>query len=175
MADITIRFDDDQVRAMFQRLEATGRDTTPARREIGEYLVDSTKRRFTAGTAPDGSRWAPNSQATIEAFVGRYSGSYTKARGRLSKKGAERAMNKKPLVGESRTLSTQVFYQLTGEGLEWGSNHPGAAMQQWGGSKGDFPHLWGDIPAREFLGISDEDREEILAILDRHLEDGVGG
>jgi len=172
--DITFRFDDTQVRAAFARLEALGADTVPVRREIGEYIVDSMKRRFATSTGPDGQRWAPNSQATIEAFVGRYKGSYTKG-GRLSKKGAARVMGKKPLIGESRMLSTTLNYRLTTEGLEAGSAHPGAAMLNFGGSKSEYPHLWGDIPAREFVGLSDDDQAEILDILERHVRNALDG
>lgn len=172
--DITFRIDDAQVRAAFARLEAAGADTVPVRREIGEYIVDSMKRRFVTSTGPDGQRWVQNTQATIEAYARKYAGSYTK-RGKLSKKGADRVMGKRPLIGESRTLSTQLFYQLTPEGLEAGSPHPGAAMLNFGGKKSEYPHLWGDIPAREFVGLSDEDQTEILDILARHLRNALGG
>ncbi len=44
-----------------------------------------------------------------------------------------------------------------------------AAMQQFSGKKSEFPHLWGDIPARPFLGISKEDRQAILDIVEAYL------
>ena len=37
--------------------------------EIGEDLVESTKQRFATSTGPDGSRWAPNSMATIMGII----------------------------------------------------------------------------------------------------------
>jgi phage gpG-like protein len=43
-----------------------------------------------------------------------------------------------------------------------------AAMQQFGGTKAEFPHLWGDIPERPFLGVSD-DEKEILEIISDYL------
>jgi phage gpG-like protein len=46
-------------------------------------------------------------------------------------------------------------------------------MQQFGGSKSEFPHLWGDIPERPFLGISDDDRSNILDIVQSHLEASI--
>jgi len=48
-----------------------------------------------------------------------------------------------------------------------------AAMQQFGGTKAEFPNLWGDIPARPFLGISSQDENEILTILRNYLESAV--
>jgi len=37
------------------------------------------------------------------------------------------------------------------------------------GTKEEFPNLWGDIPGRPFLGISEQDKSDILAIIQRHL------
>ena len=36
-------------------------------------------------------------------------------------------------------------------------------MQQFGGRKAHWPHLWGDIPARPFIGLSDKDVDNIEA------------
>lgn len=36
---------------------------------IGEVLVESTQRRFVSSTAPDGSRWERNSEATLAALL----------------------------------------------------------------------------------------------------------
>ncbi len=44
-----------------------------------------------------------------------------------------------------------------------------AAMQQFGGTKSEFPNLWGDIQPRPFLGISPDDETEILSIIEGHL------
>ncbi|RUR41274.1 hypothetical protein ELY25_02340 [Vreelandella populi] len=44
-----------------------------------------------------------------------------------------------------------------------------AAMQNYGGTKAEFSHLWGDIPGREFIGLNDDDEDEVLGILADHL------
>jgi phage gpG-like protein len=54
-----------------------------------------------------------------------------------------------------------------------GSNKEYAAMQQFGGTKAQFPHLWGDIPARPFMGVSDDDERELLALVHDHLLDAA--
>ncbi|HWO99899.1 MAG TPA: phage virion morphogenesis protein [Methylococcus sp.] len=41
----------------------------PVLADIGEYLVESTKRRFASGTAPDGTPWAPNRPVTIDNYL----------------------------------------------------------------------------------------------------------
>jgi phage gpG-like protein len=94
-------------------------------------------------------------------------------------------------IGEELVERTkQRFGTLTGpDGERWadnspvtierndtlavGSNMEYAAMQQFGGTKAEFPHLWGDIPARPFLGVSENDRAEILDIIQAHLRDAM--
>lgn len=51
-----------------------------------------------------------------------------------------------------------------------------AATQQFGAKKGEFrstkngaPVPWGDIPARPFLGISADDEDKIIEIIQSHL------
>lgn len=135
---------------------------------IGEILVESTKQRFKSGTAPDGSRWVGNSETTILNFLSRYRSSFRKD-GRLNKKGAARAASKKPLIGESRRLSSTIAYRADRDSVTVGSPLPQAAMMHFGGNKSDFPHLWGDIPARPFLGLSIDDEDGILDLVENLL------
>lgn len=137
--------------------------------EIGEVLGESTKQRFSTSTAPDGTPWAPNAQATIEAYLNRDAKNFRKD-GRLNQRGAARAANKKPLV-DTGQLADSIIYQIIdgGLGLEIGTNRfadewdAGAAVHQFGNKKGT-------IPARPFLGVSDQDEVDVLDILFRHLE-----
>ncbi|KAE9641970.1 hypothetical protein EJA71_20150 [Pseudomonas sp. PB106] len=56
-----------------------------------------------------------------------------------------------------------------------GSNKPYAAMMQFGGERVDFPQLWGDIPARPYLPVSNagdlqaEAEEAVLIMCLDHL------
>lgn len=177
---IEIRIDDGQVLSALQRLAAAGTDLTPALKQVGEYLVDATRQRFASSTAPDGTPWAPNTEATYLQYLGLFKGSYTKT-GRLSKAGAGRAAGKRPLIGETKSLSTLISYRVDGTTLEVGSPLVYAATHQFGARKGEFgttrrgaPIPWGDIPARPFLGLSDDDKTEVLAILQEHLARAVG-
>jgi len=152
-----------------ERLNRLGQNLLPVHRDMGEAMVNVTLRRFQTSTGPDGSRWAPNSQVTLLAHLSKFGGSYSKT-GRLSKKGAERAMNKKPLIGESRALSTQIHYQASNTTLAWGSSMEYAAMMHFGGLKSEYPHLWGDIPARPIVGVSSADAHTLLDIVEHHIE-----
>ncbi len=170
-----IEYDDREVVDALRRLqEATG-DLAPALRHIGEMLVDSTKRRFRDGSAPDGTPWATNAESTLLGHLARFRGSYTKS-GRLSAKGAGRVMGKRPLIGETRSLSITIGYVVSGHTLEVGSPMEYAGTQQFGAARGAYgkdrhgrPIPWGDIPARPFLGLSDADRAELMEILREHL------
>ena len=166
---ITIQVNDREVLDVIAQLAARVTDMRPAMREIGKNLVESTKQRFVTATGPDGAAWAANSPATIGLYVAAVSGSFKKD-GQLSKKGAIRKAAKNPLTGESRALQTEINYQLAGNtGVSIGSPMPYAAMQQFGGKKSAYPHLWGDIPARPFLGVSKEDAANIVEIVSSYL------
>lgn len=144
-------------------------DLTPALAEIGEDQVESIKGRFATAKAPDGTPWAPNSQVTLDAYLGLFKGSHKKD-GSLSKKGQARAASKKPGTGETKALQSTINYQLEGaDTVSIGSPMIYAAMFNFGGTKAQFPNLWGDIPAREFLGFSDSDRANITQIVQSYL------
>jgi phage virion morphogenesis protein len=136
-------------------------DLTPAMEEIGDELVKSTKKRFELSHGPDGRRWKPNAKSTILALIRKKIGSVA---------------NKKPLV-VTGTLARTIFSEAKKTEVIIGSPMIYAGTQQFGAKKGEFGKTkrggaipWGDIPARKFLGISEEDRQTALNILRAHLE-----
>ncbi len=168
MALIQIDVDDREVLDVLAKLARRAGDLTPALAQIGEDLADSTRRRFAAGTAPDGSRWAPNSPTTLLNYLGskdRPKGLFGKKDGRLTAKGIGAALGKKPLV-DSGNLAGSITYRVVdgGRTLLVGSSVKYAAVQQFGAKKGSLGRNapWGDIPARPFLGISESDKADIL-------------
>lgn len=168
---ITVQYDDARVsHVLDQLMRAVGPSgMAGAFAEMGEDLTESTKRRFASSTAPDGTPWPPNAQATLEAYLNRDAKNFRKD-GRLSQRGATRAANKRPLV-DTGQYADSFLYQITdgGLGLELGTNRfadewdGGAAVHQFGNKAGT-------IPARPALGVSDEDETDVLEILFRHLE-----
>lgn len=143
---------------------------------IGEDIMERTKQRFATGTAPDGTPWADNTQATLANYISRRSGHYAqfsnvtsqkkgsarvgekrgyfKKDGSLSKKSQTLLASKRPLIGESGSLAQQFHVSSDANSVTVGSTMKYAAMQQFGGKKSQFPKLWGDIPARPFLPIT---------------------
>lgn len=174
---IKIEIADQGVQKALEALLRAGNNPRPALQEIGEYLVSATKRRFSTSTAPNGSRWAANSPTTILHYLGRFKGAFSKRSGRLTKSGATRAAGKKPLIGETGSLSTQIFPQLQGnDTLLVGSSMLYAAAQHFGMDRGyagtdkrGRPLPWGDIPARPYLGVSDQDSAMMLDIVEEYL------
>lgn len=138
--------------ALTELLERVG-NPAPALIEIGEKMANSTRQRFRDGVAPDGEAWATNEKSTIDMYNRMFASSGSK----------------KPLIGESRELSSDISWQLTDRGVEIGSPTPYSNMQQFGGTKAQWPHLWGDIPARPYLGLSEADEQNILDIIARYL------
>ena len=151
---ITIDIDDAALKREIADLIRRLQDPAAALSEIGEVLQQSTQQRFADQRGPDGTPWAPNTEVT-------------------------RARKKNPnILTEGGYLGDLIRYQLTdgGRGVEVGSDRVYAAVQQLGQPRGasgttkrGAPIPWGDIPARPFLGLSDDDREQMLEILRDYL------
>ncbi|PWE29972.1 phage virion morphogenesis protein [Maritimibacter sp. 55A14] len=161
---IAVTFNADEVTDALDRIAAGLTDMTDLMEELGELLVASTKDRFTEGKAPDGTPWAPKSQATIAAYLAR---------------GDRVAF--RPLFGPSGRLSSEIAHRAGPQSVEVGSSLIYAAVQQFGAAKGAFgtnaigrPIPWGNIPARPFLGLSEEDETNILATIDEWLARSAG-
>ena len=179
---VTIEIDDREVRTALGALQARMGNLRPALDEVGEVLLDRIMTRFARSQAPDGTPWAANSPTTLDRYLSRFGGTRKKD-GSLSKKGAARAAAKKPLIGESRTLSTSFFTRTDETSLTIGNPTKYAATHQFGAKRGEFgrtkrgsPIPWGNIPARPFLPITAQgelvpaERETILDIIADYLE-----
>lgn len=156
MLDVTL--DTSQVgKALDDLAERLGDLTTPLN-DIGEYLQISTDERFRQKVAPDGSPWAPLSPVTL-----------------ARKKGPG-------ILREKGTLQDTLRKQVTSTELAFGTDRPYGAVHQFGQKKGASgktgkgrPIPWGDIPAREYLGLSTDDETEVLFIIRQYLAEPVTG
>lgn len=185
---IGIEVDDAEVQRVLRRTLNAVERPQPLLKAIGEILMDSTKQRFRTSTGPDGTRWQENSPTTILEYLRRRSGIHDKEtgkrtgtkdgyyvkkgdnKGRLTKRSAGILAAKKPLIGDGRALSLRIDYDVVGDDLLVGTPEKYGAMQQFGGKKSQFKNLWGDIPARPFLGVSAHDRGSILDTLQDFFE-----
>lgn len=104
--------------------------------EVGEAMVSSTVQRFIDSVAPDGDSWQPSQRALAE--------------------------NGKTLVDKAR-LQNSITAAVTADAVFWGSNLTYARIHQKGGKAGRGHKV--TLPARPYLGINDDDKEEIAAIV----------
>lgn len=155
-----IEINDEQIVLRLGQLAFGMEDMTPAMQEIAEFLVVTTKERFPAGIAPDGTPWAPKSQTTLDTYARR----------------GDR-QDPRPLFGPSRALSSTIFGVSTPNTAEVGSALIYSAVMQFGAGQGAFgvngrggPIPWGNIPARPFLGLSETDQVGILDITAEYLD-----
>lgn len=155
---IRLDFNDSDVQAGLDALGQLLTDMTPVFAEIGEQLVRTTKQRFEAGEDPEGNAWLPKSQATLDSYARR-----------------QDQVSSRPLIGPNLNLSRSIFAEVGPNQVLIGSPQIYAAMMQFGGTRAQFPHLWGDIPARPFLGVSDQDRSDISEIVAEWLVTASGG
>ncbi len=161
MAGATLRLDlvglDDAGRRLSE-LAAAGQDLTPVFRNIGEYLVRTTKDRFRNQEDPTGKPWASLSE------------DYK----------ARKKRNRDKILTLDAFLRGSITYHAAPAHLDVGSPMIYAGTHQFGAPKGSFgttskgrPIPWGDIPARPFLGLSDADVDQIGRLVTDYLAESV--
>ncbi len=178
---IKIEITDSGVVDAFNRLIALGDNPRGALESIGEVVEEFTKQRFQLSEDPYGNPWAANTDATLQAVLRRKQkneGKISKNKdGSLNKAGLNYLAGKKPLI-ETGDLSHNISWAVDETSVVVSSIFPYAAMQQFGGTKSEFPNLWGDIPARPFFpneeqGFPDELRQQIDEVLRTAIQNAI--
>ncbi|WP_180125628.1 phage virion morphogenesis protein [Rhodoferax sp. BLA1] len=175
MADFTITVDDAEVQAKLSAFAERVDNPRAGLTAIGEGIVERTKRRFETSKGPDGTPWKPNSVVTLALFSGHLAGQKSKVKkdGSLNAAGEQALANKKPLIGESRDLSRQLYIQVGDMTLTVTSTPVYAAIQQFGGQAGRGRKV--TIPERPFLPIHKDgtlypsDQADIIDELNEYL------
>uniref|UniRef100_UPI0040487B76 phage virion morphogenesis protein n=1 Tax=Yoonia sp. TaxID=2212373 RepID=UPI0040487B76 len=149
-----VEINDDAVASALARLSTDLGDLSDPMDDIGAYLAYSSRDRIDSGISPDGTPFAPRSQTTLNRYA------------------KENKSFKGPLH-QSGGMRQGIFHQYGPSSVEVGSNAIQAAVMQFGAGQGAFgkstrggPIPWGNIPARPFLGISDDDLQAIPGIID---------
>ena len=107
-------------------------DTQALMESVGEALRSGTIERFEAEEDPQGKKWKPSTRAM--------------------------AGGGKTLDKESH-LKDSIDYAATSDKVMVGSNLPYARIHQLGGKTGKGHKV--DMPARPYLGVSEEDMDEV--------------
>ncbi len=111
---------------------------------IAEGVKSRTLRRFEVSRAPDGSPWPPLSPVTL----------------------ARTGKDRKPLFLTGR-LRNSIAWTVRGNAIIVGTNLVYARIHQYGGYAGRGRKV--RIPARPYLGITEEDRREAESLLKEWL------
>lgn len=196
---IRIEVDDAEIAAGLRRLTEAGQDLGPAMAAIGGALLFSTQRRFETKSGPDGGAWAPFAPSTLKRMPDRRKPpELLRDRGRLYSSLTFAADDGAVEVGTNIVYG--AIHQFGGDivmperqgSATFVAVREGAATAKDGrrvGSKLRFarastrakskqtktfavPTHTVRIPARPYLGVSEGDKVEILAILEHHLTEG---
>ena len=178
-AMIDVKIEDKEIREVLNLLGRRTQDLKPAFSIIGEIVRTSIVRNFEKSGRP--RKWKAHSETS------------KKRRGA----GAKILQDQ----GAAGGLSGSIHYKASADKVKIGTNKAYGAVHQYGAKKGSFgifavniqSHLrkavsgksykvkahtrktalpWGDIPARPFLMVQDEDWTEILAALNDYILEG---
>ena len=167
---VQLSINDRQVEILLYGIAKRVEDATPVMREIGEIVRESVMLNFREGQSPEGDDWEPSKRA-------------------IEEKG-KTLIDKAILRNSIHVVAGPSFVSV-------GTPDKRAATHQFGAARGSFKHMfvnvkshlrkardggipsyvhahkrytrlpWGDIPARPFLGIREEDWPDIKdALLD---------
>lgn len=159
-ATMHITIDDAAVKGALTRLIAAGVGLRPVLDEIGASLLASTQQRFEDGKSPAGAAWKPSIRASRDG------GATLVDRGHLRDSMTHRASDNEVEVG------TNVLYAAV---HQFGATINAKTSQGLRFKIGDrfITKQSVTIPARPFLGISEDDAAEIQEILADHLREAV--
>lgn len=150
MAGAQITFNGRAAMVAIQDMANALDNAEPLMRSIGEHLLIAHNARWDAQVSPEGIPWAPLSP--------RY-----KARKAKERPGAK-------LLVFDNLLRGTLRYQPSATDVVFGTDRPYGARMQFGDGEGA-----GGILARPWLGTSQADDEEILAMTQEYLVGVIAG
>ena len=130
-------------------------------RDIAAALEAAVSDSFTSEQSPAGDPWADLSH-------------HTKIRRAKNKKWPGQILQVSGRLVNSITSRYDSFSAQAGTNLAYAPTHQfGAAKGEFGSTRRGHPIPFGDIPARPFLGRSQDLDEDILDALNRHFQDAL--
>lgn len=169
MIEITI--DDAQVLSALNALRGRAASMRPTMAAIGNVLRSAAIGRFREQRGPDGTPWPPLAASTIIARARRHAAAGMRRRRAATLRrfaaGAKALLDTGALRGSIGTQGRGGVYELTETSVTVGTRLRYAAIHQFGGQAGRRRLV--RIPARPYLGLDEDARREILAIVARRL------
>lgn len=139
--NFSIKYEDKAIQEALNRLLEKTSNLTPVMQEIGEYGIASVDMRFQMEVDPDNKPWKPLSIFTIRL---------KRAEGKILR-----------ILQRTGLMRSRVNYKITPTSCTIGINDAKAYKHQFGIG----------VPQRKIMGINQEDKEEILAIINDYLKD----
>ncbi len=149
MSGVSLQYNLSDIEKLQKKIVQLGKlDTSDLMSSIGVEIESQTRRRLEEEkTAPDGSAWEELSE------------SYKAYKEKKSSGGT---------LEFDGDLIDSITSEASAEHVEVGSNLIYAAIQQFGGEEVGM-----DIPARPYLGLSDENMDDLAALVNDFVDDHV--
>ncbi len=132
MTNLTIQIENQPILDELARLQNLAVNMQPAFNSIGQSIRSNIDLCFRDLKSPEGVNWKVLSPVTIE----------------------NRRNNSDVPLNDTGVLRNSFAINATNSFVEVGTTAKQATMMNFGGTKEQFPNLWGDIPARPFMPTS---------------------
>ena len=146
----SIHIDSHQVVDALVRIQAQASNLRPVMADIGMAARDNILLGFRETKSPDGTNWDALKPSTI----------------------ANRRQGSSVPLSDTGQLRTSITFNASNDSVEIGTNKPYAALMNFGGTKAQFPNLWGNVPARNFIPSGTLPAswvDEFVAVVEHHL------
>lgn len=165
---ILLELSDRDLVAALEGLDDGLTDQSPVMNQIGDYLAGAARDRIEDGVDVKGQPFAPLSQTTLDRYA----------------KADPPKVSRSPLW-QSGMMRQGIFHESGPDYAEFGSNAIQAAVMHFGAEQGEFGawigkdkngrmHFhsipWGNIPARPFIGVSEDDETNMVILIEEWLE-----
>lgn len=152
MAGVTLSIQPQGLSAVHKQLQQLihrGDNLQPLMAEIGEMLLLSHDQRFRDQTSPDGQPWQPLSSRYRD----------------------KKPKHKDTILKLNDHLGRELNYIATSSELFFGTPYIYGALQHYGGTP-DMPAGPAAVPARPWLGISEQDINDIYTLIGDFMQNG---
>ena len=166
--EIQVSATNKKIAAALKRLARRTDNLRPVMERIGVFLENSVLRRFETQTAPDGTPWLRSERAELEH------GQTLTDTGRL------RASITRVVESRSTAVGTNVVYAAI---HQFGGTTPARVIKPrrkkalfWPGARHPVKsvnHPGSEIGARPFLGLSGEDEQGVLDIINNYISSAI--
>lgn len=163
---MTVTYDDQGIRdlqALLKRLDQVFLNRKKLNLAIAETMLSAVQENFLSlgrDVAGNTKQWKPLSQVTLE------------------RRGKKR---NSPILRVSNRLYHSLQSAYTNDAASVGTNVVYAATQHYGAKKGEFgkwknhPIPWGDIPARPYMMLTNQDIQDIVDFIEEKINEAANG